>query len=327
MGYTIENFKDKYLKSIRVGNIILDSNVLMAPLSNYTCYPFRMMCKSLGAGLCYTEMISSNGLKYHDLATRQLLFTTEYENPKAVQIFGSNPRIMESICRSDYIQKFDIIDINMGCPVPNIMKSGEGCALMSDLPKASKIIQACRRSGKIVTVKFRVGLNENKKICAEFSKMCEYSGANMITIHGRTRNMMYDGTPLYDQIAQAKLSVNIPVIANGGIYSQEDALTMMYNTGADGIMIARYGFENPLIFAELTDTNTNQNKYTLLLKQIDLTSKYYDEYFTLTYIKKLTSYFMKKVHGTKRFKQDLYRCGNITELKDIIGQIFLKGGD
>ncbi|MGN1411886.1 MAG: tRNA dihydrouridine synthase [Oscillospiraceae bacterium] len=322
----MKSFKESYLKRLRVGNILLDSNVLMAPLSSYTSYPFRVMCRNLGAGLCFTEMVSSNGLKYHDLATRKLLFTTDYEYPKAVQLLGSNPNVFENACKSDYIKQFDIIDINMGCPVPNVIKSGEGCSLMGDLSRASKIIEACKRSGKVITVKFRVGLNPKQKNCVEFAKMCENSGADMITIHGRTRNMMYDGIPLYEEIANVKSVVKIPVIANGGIYSQSDAITMMENTNADGIMIARYGFENPLIFSELTGKHTNQTKYTLLLQQIDLTSKYFDEYFTLTYIKKLTAYFMKKLPGTKQYKQDLYRCGNLIELKDIIEKIFLKGG-
>lgn len=299
----------------------------MAPLSSYTSYPFRTMCRNLGAGLCFTEMVSVNGLKYHDLATRKLLFTTKYENPKAVQLLGSNANVFENACKSDYIQNFDIIDINMGCPVPNVIKSGEGCSLMGDLPRASKIIEACKRSGKIITVKFRAGLNQNKINCAEFAKMCENSGADLITIHGRTRSMMYDGIPLYEEIANAKSVVKIPVIANGGIYSQKDAISMIENTHADGIMIARYGFENPLIFVELTGKNIIKNKYSLLMQQIELTSKYFDEYYTLTYIKKLTSYFMKKLHGTKQYKHDLYRCGNISELQDIIAKIFLEGGD
>jgi nifR3 family TIM-barrel protein len=272
-------------------------------------------------------MVSSNGLKYHDLATRKLLFTTALEQPKAIQLLGSNPKVFENTCKSAYVQQFDIVDINMGCPVPNVIKSGEGCALMNDLPRASRIIQACKRSGKVVTVKFRVGLNPKQKNCVEFAKMCEDSGADMITIHGRTRNMMYDGTPLYEEIAQAKLSVKIPVIANGGIYSHDDAITMMKNTHADGIMLARYGFENPLLFAELTGTETTLDKYSILLQQIELTSQHYDEYYTLNYIKKLTSYFMKKMSGTKQYKQKLYQCGNVSELKEVISKIFLKGGD
>lgn len=319
------DFKDKYLKKLRIGSIQLESNVLAAPLAGYTCYPFRIMCRSLGAALAFTEMVSANGLKYNDNATKRLLFTTDSEYPKAVQLLGSEPTVFEHTCRGDHIQEFDIIDINMGCPVPNVIKSGAGCALMNDLPRASEIIRACKRSGKPVTVKCRVGMSSDKISIAEFAKMCEDSGADMITIHGRTRSMMYDGEPLYEQIAETKAFVKIPLIANGGINSAEDAVKMMEKTGADGIMLGRYGFENPLVFSYLTGTQTSETKRSLLLSQIKLTSECFDEQFTLTYIKKLTSYFMKKQPGTKRFKQDLYACGNSEQLEAVIKEIFSEG--
>lgn len=297
----------------------------MAPLAGYTSYPFRMLCKELGAGLCFTEMVSCNALKYKDKATQKLLFTTSDENIKAVQLLGSDSRIMEQISKSEILSEFDIIDINMGCPVPNIFKSGEGSALLGDLKRASHIIQGCKKSGKIVTVKFRVGITEDNLIAAEFAKMCENSGADMITIHGRTRNMMYEGTPYYDQIEQAKSVVSIPVIANGGIFSIQDAEAMMHLTGADGIMIARYALENPFIFSELTQKKITKTKYQILMEQLDLTSRYYDETFTISYLKKLSAYCMKKRIGTKQYKSKLYQCGNIPELKDIIKKIFYEG--
>jgi len=315
-------FSEKYLKSLHIGNILLKSNVLMAPLAGYTCYPFRIMCSKFGAGLAFTEMVSANGLKYNDNATRRLLFTNESEYPKAVQLLGSESSIFEYACKTEYIRNFDIIDINMGCPVPNVIKSGAGCALMENPVKASKIIEACKRSGKPVSVKCRLGMNENRINIAEFARICENSGADMITIHGRTRNMMYNGTPLYEYISEAKAFVSIPVIANGGIYSEEDAVKMMKNTGADGIMLGRYGFENPLIFSQLTGRRIYETKYNMIANQIDIVSGYYDEFFSLNYIKKLTSYFMKKQIGTKHFKHDLYRCGNLTEIKQIIREIF-----
>lgn len=310
------------IKEIRLGNIIIPCNVLMAPLAGYTCYPFRILCSELGAGLCYTEMVSCNGLKYKDKATQKLLFTTPDEKTKAVQLLGSDPRIMERMAKSDHLVGFDIIDINMGCPVPNVFKSGEGSALLADLKKASAIIKGCKKSGKVVTVKFRVGINEEKLIAGEFAKMCEDSGADMITVHGRSRDMMYDGILHFDQIEQAKSVVTIPVIANGGIFSVADAEKMMNLTGADGVMIARYALENPFIFSELTHKEIKENKYTIISKQIDLTSKYYNETFTIAYIRKLASYCMKKQKGTKQYKTELYKCGNILELKHIVKKIF-----
>ncbi|MDS0526291.1 tRNA-dihydrouridine synthase [Clostridium sp. SHJSY1] len=313
------------IKELRIGNIVLPSNVLMAPLASYTCYPFRIMCSELGAGLCFTEMVNCNALRYQDKETRKLLFTTEKEKIKAAQLIGSDPRIIEKMAISDYLQEFDIIDINMGCPVPNVFKSGQGSALLADLKKSSEIIKGCKKSGKVVTVKFRVGILEDKMIAAEFAKVCEDSGADMITVHGRSRNMMYYGDPYFDQIEEAKSVVKIPVIANGGVFSAEDAKKMMDLTGADGVMIARYAIENPFIFSELTHKEIKKSKYTFLIEQVDLTAKYYDETFTIAYIKKIAAYWVRAQKETRQYKDELYKCGNIEELKYTIKKIFDEG--
>ena len=318
----MERFCEHYLKKLRIGSLTLDSNVLMAPLAGYTSYPFRVMCRKLGAGLCFTEMVSANGLKYHDKATAKLLYTDEAETPRAVQLLGCVPSAFEYSCKGAYTEAFDLVDINMGCPVPNIVRNGEGCALTGNLPLAAKIIEACKRGGKTVTVKCRPGLNRNKVTITEFARMCEDSGADMLTVHGRTRDMMYDGEPLYDLIAAAKRAVHIPVIANGGICSEADAVRMMENTGADGVMIARYGLENPLIFAELTGKRVPADKYALLLEQTEIAARCFDELAAMDYIKKLSSYFMKRIPGTKSYKQALYQCGNMQEIRSILGQIF-----
>jgi nifR3 family TIM-barrel protein len=309
---------------IMVGGIRFPSNVLMAPLAGYTCFPFRLMVERLGAGSAYTEMVSADGLKYNDRATAKLLYTDDREKLKCVQLLGSIPAVFERAAKSERLERFDVIDVNMGCPVPNVIKAGEGSALLEDLPRASKIIEACKRSGKVVSVKCRVGLNRQKIVIEEFARMCEQSGADMITVHGRTRDMMYDGEPLYDLIKLAKQSVKIPVFANGGIDSKAAAVEMMEKTGADGIMLARYGFENPLIFAELTGKTWSDTKYSLLMEQLEIAEECFDEQYVLSYVKKLASYFMKKLPGTKQYKLDLYRCGSISELRRILGLIFLR---
>ena len=318
----MKSFSETYLKKLHIGSITAGSNVLMAPLAGYTCYPFRMMCRSLGAGLAFTEMVSANGLKYNDKATAKLLYTTDAETPKAVQLLGSVPSAFEAACKGRYTEAYDIVDINMGCPVPNIVKSGEGCALTQDLPLASKIIEACKRSGKTVTVKFRPGMNRSRIVVTEFARMCEDSGADMITVHGRTRNMMYDGEPVYEYIAAAKQAVSIPVIANGGIHSEEDAVRMMEQTGADGVMIARYGLEDPLIFVRLTGKITDASKLSLILEQSELAESCFDETAAMDYVRKIASYFMKKLPGTKTCKQEMFRCGSMTELRRILARIF-----
>lgn len=310
------------IKELRLGNIIIPNNVLMAPLAGYTSYPFRILCSELGAGLCYTEMVNCNALKYKDEAMQKLLFTTPEEKIKAAQLVGSDPRIMEKMARSDYFSEFDIIDINMGCPVPNVFKSGQGSALLGDLKTAASIIKGCKKSGKVITVKFRVGIKEDAMIAGEFAKMCEDSGADMIAVHGRSRNMMYYGTPYFDQIEQAKSVVRIPVIANGGIFSVGDAEKMMDLTGADGVMIARYALENPFIFSELTHKEIKKSKYAIISEQIDLTARYYDEIFTILYIRRLASYFMKGQKEARLYKTELYQCGNIEELRFIVKKFF-----
>lgn len=307
---------------IRLGSLLLSSNVLMAPLAGYTCYPFRMLAYELGAGLCFTEMVSANALKYQDRATKRLLLTTDQEKIRAVQLLGGNSAIMEQMAGSDLLEMFDIIDINMGCPVPNVFKSGEGSALMLDWERAEGIIRGCKNSGKVVTVKCRTGIREDAMFTAEFARMCEAAGADMIAIHGRSRSMMYDGRPCLEEIEQAKAAVSIPVIANGGIFSAEDAETVMEYTGVDGIMVARYGLENPFIFSELTHTPCRKDAFLILTEQLELTRQYYDETFTLSYIKKLASYMMKKKKGTKQYKERLHRSGSPEELMAVLALIF-----
>lgn len=304
---------------------MLSSNVLMAPLAGYTCYPFRLLCQQLGAGLCFTEMVSANALKYKDKATDRLLFTTSDEQIKAVQLLGSDPAVMEKAACSERLSGFDIIDINMGCPVPNVFKSGEGSALLGDIHRASAMIRGCKRSGKPVTVKIRIGIQEDDLYAAEFARMCEASGADMVSIHGRSRSMMYDGIPYYDQIEQAKSAVSIPVIANGGIFCDKEAEHMMEQTGADGIMMGRYALQDPFVFSRLTGKNIAEDKLKMIMEQMELVAAYYDGTYALDYIRKLVSYCMKKRKGTKQYKMKLYQCGNMDEIKEIVKVIFKAG--
>ena len=282
-----------------------------------------MLAYELGAGLCFTEMVSANALKYKDRATKTLLFTTEKESIKAVQLLGGNPAVMEQMAKSELLKEFDIIDINMGCPVPNVFKSGEGSALMLDWKRTAAIIRGCKKSGKTITVKCRTGISEDNMFAAEFARVCEEAGADMITIHGRSRSMMYDGEPYLDEIEKAKAAVSIPVIANGGIYSVEMAKRVMEYTGADGIMLARYGLENPFVFSELTGKPCKKTAFQILSEQIELTAQHYDETFTLSYIKKIASYMMKKRRGTKKYKEQMYKSGSLEELHQVLELIFI----
>lgn len=270
-------------------------------------------------------MASANALKYKDRATEQLLLSNEdCGEVQAAQLLGGNPSIIEKVAGSEVLEKFDIIDLNMGCPVPNVFKSGEGSALMLDLPRAAALIRAAKKSGKAVSVKCRTGIQENHMFAAEFARMCEDAGADMITIHGRSRSMMYDGIPHYEEIAQAKAAVSIPVIANGGINSVADADRVMELTGADGIMLGRYALENPFIIRDLTGKQYQKSFYLTMIEQLELALKYYDETFALRYIQRIASNGMKKRKGTKKYKEQLYRAGSTEELRELLGLIFLE---
>lgn len=307
---------------MKIGNVELENPYILAPMAGVTDLPFRLLCKEQGAGLLCMEMISAKALQYKNKNTKALLAIHPEEYPVSLQLFGAEPDIISEMAKQIEELPFQILDINMGCPVPNVFKSGEGSALMLDMKRAANIIRGCKKSGKIITVKCRTGIQKDHMFAAEFARMCEDAGADLITIHGRSRSMMYDGECCYEEIAQAKAAVSIPVIANGGIFSVKDADTMMERTGADGVMVARYALENPFIFSELTGKAIKKNTLQLLLEQLELTSVHYDETFTLTYIRKLASYAMKKKKGTKKYKEGLFQCGNLEELRELLIQIF-----
>ena len=241
------------IHELEIAGLKLENNVFLAPMAGYTNYPFRKMCKALGAGLCFNEMVSCKGLAFGSEDSKRILYTGEGESPKAVQIFGSVPVLMRATCESEELSKFDLIDINMGCPMPKIVRNGEGNALMENPKLAEQIISECAKSGKRIAVKFRVGVKEGDRRAAEFAKLCEGAGACMITVHGRTRDKIYAGPVDFEQIREAKEAVKIPVIGNGGIWNDKDARKMFDRTGVDGIMIARAALYRPQVFAEILE--------------------------------------------------------------------------
>ena len=305
------------LKKISIGGLKTPCNVFLAPLAGYSNAPFRELCSLSGAGLTFTEMVSAKGLCYDSAKTRGLLAVPEHANGiKACQIFGHEPEYIRRAAESEDLSVFDLIDINMGCPVPKIYKNGDGCALMNDLKLSSKIISACKKSGKAVSVKFRTGIVRDKIIAEQFAAMCEDSGADMITVHGRTRDMMYSGAVDFKAIAAAKAAVSIPVIANGGIFTKEDADIIMAETGADGVMIARGALYNPWIFSEITGTPP-QDKLGSVMKQLAETEELYGERFALVYMRKMMAFYLKGKRGATALRQKLLQVGSIAELKEM----------
>ena len=309
------------LTPIQIGNITTKNNVFLAPLAGYTNYPFRRLCKEYGAGLCYTEMVSAKGLKYGSENTKELLYTNTDEGVAAVQIFGSEPDTMRLACEHDALAPFPIVDINMGCPVPKIYKNGEGSALLENPLLAEQIVKECVKSGKIITVKFRIGVSPDKIITEEFAKRMEGAGASLITIHGRTKDKIYAGEVNFEEIAKAKQAVKIPVIANGGVFSNEDAETLLRETGADGVMVARASLFNPQIFCELTGTPT-ENKGQMFEKQLKWTRQVCDERFTTVFMRKMCAFYVKGMKGAAVFKDRLFQAQTPDEVLEIAKQIW-----
>ncbi len=294
---------------MNIGNVKINNNVFLAPMASVTDRPFRTLCKMLGAGLTYTEMVSVKGLYYKSKKTEELLATSSLEHPCAVQLFGHEPKIFKSVIESGVLDKFDIIDINMGCPAPKIVKNGDGSALMKDLNLASQIIKACKAAtNKPITVKFRKGFKKNDDKLIEFAKMCEQSGASAITIHPRTREDMFSGTINLEDIKKVKATVNIAVIGNGDVRSVEEFNKM--KTVCDAVMIGREAVKSPEIFLEiLKQTNSSLEDVT-----------FFDYYKEL--IKKgCVDVFFKNNNNTQKLEvlesKDKELTENVTETQNL----------
>lgn len=281
------------LKKIELEGLTIKNNVFLAPLAGYTNAVFRGMCERLGAGLTFTEMVSAKGLCYNSENTRELLqLTPAYGAINAVQLFGSEPEYMRRAALGGDIAPFDLIDINMGCPVPKIFKNGEGSALLENIPLAQKLVKAAKESGKAVSVKFRIGVDGKHIVTRDFAQAMQDAGADMITVHGRTRDRMYSGEVNFNEIAAAKRAVQIPVIANGGVFCNADAEKLIAETGADGIMVARGAMYNPFIFAEITGTPVADKK-AVIKKQLNDTFAAYDNRFATVYMRKMIAFYIK----------------------------------
>ncbi len=309
------------LKQIKIGGVTTRNNVFLAPLAGYTNYPFRKICADFGAGLCFTEMVSAKWLKYGSENTKELLYTRADEGVTAAQIFGSDPDIMRMACESEDLAPFPIVDINMGCPVPNIYKNGEGSALLENPKLAEKIVEECVKSGKNITVKFRIGINDDYIITEEFAKRMAGAGASLITIHGRTKDKIYAGDVNFKEIEKAKKAVEIPVIANGGVFSLEDGKKLMQETGADGIMIARASLFNPQIFCEFSGVNEG-SRYEMFEKQLVMTRELFGERFTTVFMRKMAAFYVKGMRGAAVFKDRLFKSESPDEVLDIARQIW-----
>lgn len=312
------------LNSFTVGGLKIPNNLLLAPLAGYTNAVFREMCIRLGAGLTFTEMVSAKGLCYNSENTRELLqilqLPPEYGAVNAVQLFGCEPEYMERAACSADVAPFALIDINMGCPVPKIYKNGEGSALLNDIPLAMKMVRAAKKSGKPVSVKFRIGVDGGHIVTRDFAVAMEDAGADMITVHGRTRDKMYSGEVNFGEIAAAKSAVKIPVIANGGVFSPADADRLLNETGADGVMLARGAMYNPFLFAGISGTQYG-DKRSVIMRQLAETFGRYDSRFATVYMRKMIAFYIKGVPNAAALRSSLLACGDRESIEDALKEI------
>ena len=308
--------------ALRSGDTPICNNLFLAPMAGFTDYAFRSVIVPLGVGLSFTELTSAKGLYYGGKNNFALLRTDDYEKT-AAQIFGREPYFMRWACESEYLKDYKIVDINMGCPVPKIVKNGEGSALLSDIKLAENIIKECVKSGKTITVKIRTGIKAGDDLAAEFAEMAEDAGAKLITIHGRVREAYYSGEPDYKAIYRAKNAVKIPVIANGGIFSAQDADNMMERTGADGVMIARGAIANPFIFSEISGETISGDVKTIkdfAIKHLRKESEISGLSRAAVEFRKFITYYFKSVENSKQKRAEIMTSESAEKTEELLNK-------
>ena len=320
-----------YLHKLKIGNVELENNLILAPMAGVTNLPFRIICKDYGAGMVCTEMASAKAMFHNDQKTKRLFNTEGEKRPISFQVFGSE---LESIAYAvKYMSDFaDIIDINMGCPAPKVVKNGDGSKLLLDLEKAKQIIETAVQNSKVpVTVKFRKGWEKENIVAVEIAQIAEQAGASAVTIHGRTKSEFYTGKADWDIIKKVKQSVHIPVIGNGDVTDEESALAMFKQTGVDGIMIGRGSFGNPWIFknikhylqtGEKLPQPTNQERLQIMEKHIQLAVEEKGEDVAIKELRKHISWYTKNLKNSSEFRNSINKIEKKDELISTIEEYF-----
>ena len=321
-----------YIHKLKIGNVELENNLILAPMAGVTNLPFRIICKEIGnPGMVCTEMASSRAMFHNDEKTKRLFNTKGEKRPISYQIFGSDEESMEYAVR--YMNDFaDIIDINMGCPAPKVVKNGDGSKLLLDLEKAKSIIETVVKASKVpVTVKIRKGWDNDHIVATEIAKIAEEAGVFLITVHGRTRSEYYSGKADLEIIKKVKEAVNIPVIGNGDVVDEETAYEMFEKTGVDGIMIGRGSFGNPWIFKNIKyylETGnklpkpTNEEKLDVIKRHIELAVKEKNEEIAVKELRKHISWYTKNLKNSSEFRNEMNKIENKEELIKYLDEYF-----
>jgi nifR3 family TIM-barrel protein len=317
--------------TFKIGSLNLSGNIFLAPMAGVTDLPFRVLCREKGASLVYTEMISAKALHYRDKNTLEMARTHPDEMPIGVQIFGHEPEIMaEAAAFFSDQPHIALIDINMGCPAPKIVKNGEGAALMLKPDLARQIVrETVKASKKPVTVKIRRGWDEASANAVEIASICEEEGAALVTVHGRTREQQYSGTVDLDCIRKVKQALTIPVTGNGDIRLPEDAIRMLEETGCDAVMVGRGARGNPWIFEDIQSyikygsynrTLSNEERLWTIMKHYELMEKYKGERTAMLEMRKHVAWYLHGLPGSARVKAEIFATCDIHRVKEIIGE-------
>lgn len=311
---------------MRIGNVQLKNNVILAPMAGVTDLPFRILCKENGCGLVYTEMVSAKALYFNNINTETLLTTVDEERPVSVQLFGSDPSLLADMAQKIEEKSIDIIDINMGCPVPKVVNNNEGSGLMKNPSLIGEIVKKVSSSvKKPVTIKIRKGFNDTSINAVEIARIAEENGAAAIGVHGRTREQYYSGTADWDIIRQVKESVNIPVIGNGDVMSPEDAKKMLLETGCDAIMVGRGARGNPWLFNRIIhylDTGNilpepNMNEIVdMIERHTRMLIDFKGEYTALREMRKHIAWYTKGLYNSTKIRKEMNYIETFDELED-----------
>ena len=316
------------MKQLQIGNVKTDNIYILGPMAGVSDLPFRLLCKEMGAGLVCMEMVSAKAIAYQNKKTFDLMKTLPQEAPVSLQLFGSEPELMAEVAKKIEEEPFDILDINMGCPVPKVVNNGEGSALMKNPKLAAEIVRAISRAiKKPVTAKIRIGFDEAHLNAVEMAKYLEDAGAAAIAVHGRTREQYYSGKANWEMIARVKEALSIPLIGNGDVTCPEDAERLQKETGCDGIMIARAAEGNPWIFRDMVEYEekgsyqgkvSQQEIGSMILRHARLQIEYKGEKIAMREMRKHAGWYTAGCRNSSRFRGQLNQIESYEQLEELI---------